>query len=158
MRTSIAEAWKSVVCALLAASASAQQVGPQRRVNPVGQQWQECSVSARLAAGNELVVCAQEFGIGVHYAVSFDGGATFATQATLALTGDSGVTLDIATDRIWLSALGGCLDGASNDQDVALFESAFSTDDITADLNQDGGFDETDVALFWDSFERCSPQ
>lgn len=80
-------------------------VGSQRRANPIGEYWQECSVAARVDNANEVVISAQEFGVGVHYAISTLGGAGF-TTGTLAGAGDSGVTVDPATNRIWLSCLG----------------------------------------------------
>ena len=50
-----------VLVPLLVAQAQGQWkviVGPQRQVNPEGQGWRECSVSARLADGNEAVAAA----------------------------------------------------------------------------------------------------
>lgn len=81
-------------------------VGSQRRVSPPGEYWQECSVGARLGNANEVVISAQEFGVGVHFAVSMSAGAVFTSGTLWPTGGDSGVAVDPATDRIWISSLG----------------------------------------------------
>jgi hypothetical protein len=43
------------------------------------------------------------------------------------------------------------LSGASEPEDITLFESAYLAQDSTADLNEDGSVDGTDAALFYDA-------
>lgn len=100
----------AIAVSLTAVQAYAQSmavVGPQRRVNPVGSTWRECSVAVRFSQPNEVVVAANRIGSQVDpdvgYGVTLNGGVTF-LNGNLLLGLDPGVSADPVTGRMWISA------------------------------------------------------
>lgn len=84
--------------------------GSQRRVNPTGTIWRECSVAVRFDQPNEAVVAANNIygepvAVNVGFGVTFNGGSSF-THGSLGLFSDPGVVADPVTGRMWISALG----------------------------------------------------
>ncbi|KAA0222251.1 MAG: exo-alpha-sialidase [Planctomycetota bacterium] len=84
--------------------------GSQRRVNPTGTIWRECSVAVRFDQPNEAVVAANNIygepvAVNVGFGVTFNGGSSF-TNGSLGLFSDPGVVADPVTGRMWISALG----------------------------------------------------
>ena len=82
-------------------------VAARDRVNWANEDWQECTVAARLGNKDELMVVAQNLTVGTRCAVSEDGGETFCYSCPLPFA-DPGVVVDPSTDRFWLSGVGAC--------------------------------------------------